>query len=425
MRLDLDIHHVRDLAWGAATRLKRGLLNVDRAALGEHLLQDQRLTRVQLELTRPFESCRIGPIYDIVEPRVKSSPGGVNFPGALDPIGPAGEGATSVLRGMAVTMIDPRGVAGETHTILDLTGPSIDGSASGLLSRYASLHHLVIVPSTADDLDEPERLNALRVAVLRAATYLARAAAGEPPDERESFALASVDAALPRVVFVYQVHSHQRPTLRDEPILYGDNVRHLLPTVLHPNEVLDGALLPSYKASAMETLGVQNHPVVLELYRQHGRTIDFAGVVATVAHQTVSERERGALMASNLVAHVLRAQGAVFSKAGGGAPHVDMAQTANRCEALGVRTTLLSWDLTSEGGGGEGSALFNFPTLDAIVNYGSDGFAFDVPPVERVITAPDRPEEAARLQGPLRIKANRICGAMDQLGGGRLTAAKY
>jgi glycine reductase len=425
MDLRLRMHDIRDVAWGGATRLEGGYLTMDRAALAEHLLQDPRLVAVDCELARPFESCRIGPIFDVVEPRARTVAGAVNFPGALDPVGPVGDGSTVVLRGMAVTMLDPRGNAGETHSLLDLTGPRLDAGASGPLSRYAALHHLVLLPRTAEGLAEPDRLHALRVAVLRAAVYLARSANAAEPDATESFSLVPVDDSLSRVAYVYQLHSHQRPTLPGEPILYGDNARHLLPTLLHPNEVLDGAVLPSYKASAMETYGTQNHPMVLELYRQHGRALNFVGVVATVAHQTVSERERGALMASNLVAYALHANAAVFSKAGGGAPHVDMAQTAHRCERLGVKTALLSWDLTSEGGGGDSSALFNFPELDAIVNYGSDGFAFDLPPVERAIAPSDRPDAAERLRGWCRVKANRICGAMDQLGSGRLTAAKY
>ena len=57
------------------------------------------------------------------------------------------------------------------------------------------------------------------------------------------------------------------PTELDEPILYGDNVRSLLPTVLHPNEVLDGAVIAPYWAFGAETYSVQNHPVVSHINR--------------------------------------------------------------------------------------------------------------------------------------------------------------
>ena len=146
-------------------------------------------------------------------------------------------------------------------------------------------------------------------------------------------------------------------------------------------------------------------------------------MVVTCAHQTLEERERAVTMAANLVAYTLRASGAVFTKAGGGAPHVDMAQAAHRLEQLGVRTTLLAWDTASAGSGDEGGALFNYPDLDAIVNFGSNGFSFTLPAMER--TLPSRPELAAALAGPLELPVLSICGCMDQTGSGRLTAATY
>src|SRR5262249_54264303 len=157
-----------------------------------------------------------------------------------------------------------------------------------------------------------------------AAAWLANEAAQGEPAETETFELAPVgqdsartappepivsvskdegpaaSARLPKVVYVFQIHSHQRPTVAGEPLLYGDNARHLLPVLLHPNEVLDGAVLQGYNARG--TYIVQNHPVILELYRRHGDDLDFGGVVAVVAHQTAEERERSAVMASNLVA---------------------------------------------------------------------------------------------------------------------------
>jgi glycine reductase len=186
--------------------------------------------------------------------------------------------------------------------------------------------------------------------------------------------------------------------------------------------VLDGAVLPGYNAMGIETYAIQNHAVILELYRRHGRDLDFAGVVATVAHQTVLERERAVIIASNLVRHILRADGVVLSKSGGGAPHVDMAEVARRCEQLGVRTSLLAWEV-SEGGGSEGAALFNHPEVDAVVNFGPNGHAFALPAVERVITSGNH--SAGKLAGALKANANRLTGVMDQLGSGTLTAARY
>ncbi len=419
MRLEWEIHPVERVQWGDTTAYEGGVLTVARNALARHLCEDSRLAHVDLELAAPGESCRVAPVFDVVEPRAKLT-GGVDFPGVLGPATAAGQGRTAVLRGAAVVILDPAGDPRLQNAVLDLSGPAT------VLSRYGATHNLVIIPHFAAGLERTEQRHALRVAVLRAAVYLARAvaAADRPPATREVFELTPVERpGLPRVAYVYQVHSHQYPTQPGEPVLYGDNVRHLLPTILHPNEVLDGAVVRNYRAIGMETYSIQNHPVIRALYARHGHELDFAGVVVTVAHNTLGERERAVTMAANLVAHVLRAQGAMLSKAGGGAPHVDMAQVAHTLEGLGVRTTLLAWELSSTGSGDEGGALFNYPDLDAIVNFGSNGFRYELPAVERVIAG--RPDMAAHLVGPLEVDVLSICGAMDQLGGGRLTAVTY
>ena len=217
---------------------------------------------------------------------------------------------------------------------------------------------------------------------------------------------------LPRVAYVCQIHSHQRPTGVDEGILYGDPIRRMLPTLVHPNELLDGAVVRGFMGRNATTWAVQNHPVIRALYAQHGRTLWFAGVVVTVAQATEPERVRSALIASGLVAHVLGADGVVLTKIGGGAPHVDMAQAAAQCEALGVKTTLVVEDMSTDGSA-EGMLLFNFPGMDALVNVGSGQEPLTLPAMERVVAAGDLAE---RLRGEIRVTYGTLCGAIEQIG---------
>jgi glycine reductase len=331
MRLELLNYDIRSLEWAAQTSLSDGHLRIAREDLVTELLQDQRLAGVSAELVHPGESCRILGVSDIVEPRARVEPPGRDFPGALGPILSVGSGTTRVLRGMAVTITHPlERLPG--HVVDMRSAPLIDHSASEL-SRFAGLHHLVLLPQLADGVVGDDAHNTLRLAVLRAAVWLARSVGDDvKADARASFSLEPVSEDLPRVAYVYQLHSHQRPTVPGEPVLYGDNCRHLLPTILHPNEVLDGAVLRAYGYSNMETYGIQNHGVILDLYARHGVDLNFAGVVVYVANQLAEERQRATLIASNLVKHTLRADGAVFTKSGGGAPNVDMALIAERCE---------------------------------------------------------------------------------------------
>lgn len=181
----------------------------------------------------------------------------------------------------------------------------------------------------------------------------------------------------------------------------------------HPNEILDGALVNAYRGGVNETYVFQQQPVIKELYRRHGKSLCFVGVVLTICHSTGPERERSAAMAANLVKSVLGADGVILTKAGGGAPEIAMAQTADECEARGVRTALIIWQLHSADLGG---ALFNLPRVDAIVGTGSVWESISLPPVQRIIGRRVALPTGAPADGEIdRIKW-RIPGATDQLG---------
>jgi glycine reductase len=220
------------------------------------------------------------------------------------------------------------------------------------------------------------------------------------------------------VAYVFQIHSHQRPTGVDEGILYGDPVRRMLPTIVHPNEVLDGAVLRGFMGRSVTTWATQNHPMIRALYAAHGRTLWFAGVVVTVAQATEPERVRSAFMAADLVAHTLGADGAVLTKIGGGAPHVDMAQAASQCEALGVKTTAVVEDMSTDGSA-EGMLLFDLPGVDSLVNVGSSQEPIVLPAMERIVGADDL---APKLLGESRATYGGLCGAIEQVGATRVMA---
>src|SRR5438067_6611304 len=155
-RLEWQAHTVRALRWGVATALANGVLTVDRAALAAHLLEDRRLASVELELAAPGEPCRIGPVFDVVEPRAKQDPAIPDFPGAIGPLAAVGYGATTVLRNAAVTLVDP-GPWGLYRSYIDCAGPvQPPRGAVRPLSCYAELHHVVVLPRLAPDLDRAD-----------------------------------------------------------------------------------------------------------------------------------------------------------------------------------------------------------------------------------------------------------------------------
>jgi glycine reductase complex component B subunit alpha and beta len=416
MRLELAWSVVDDLAAGFATRLAGRRLEVDVDGLRALLSADARLARIRLDLVHPGERCRIGRVFDVIAPRAKLD--GDDFPGVLGAVARAGHGTTLALDGVAVVATDQQTDNVGTLAVIDMAGPNAE------LSAFGRTHNVVISAWPAPGAERADYLAAVRLAALKAAVYLARAAREAKPDRVEGFELPPSPrvppelAHLPRVAYVFQIHSHQRPTGVDEGILYGDPVRRMLPTIVHPNEVLDGAVLRGFMGRSVTTWATQNHPMIRALYAAHGRTLWFAGVVVTVAQATEPERVRSAFMAADLVAHTLGADGAVLTKIGGGAPHVDMAQAASQCEALGVKTTAVVEDMSTDGSA-EGMLLFDLPGVDSLVNVGSSQEPIMLPAMDRVVGADDL---APKLLGESRATYGGLCGAIEQVGLTRVMA---
>jgi len=366
----------------------------------------------------PGERVRIGRVFDVIAPRAKLD-GGVDFPGVLGPIEKVGQGRTLALAGVAVVATDQQAdpIAGAL-AVIDMDGPN------AALSTFGRTHNLVISAWPAPGTERSEYLAAVRLAALKAGVLLARTAADAEPSRVEVFDLPPSPrvpaelAHLPRVAYVFQIHSHQRPTGVDEGILYGDPIRRMLPTIVHPNEILDGGVLRGFMGRNATTWAVQNHPIIRRLYAEHGRTLWFAGVVVTVAQATEPERVRSAFLTAGLVAHTLGADGALLTKIGGGAPHVDMAQAAAHCEALGVKTTVMVEDMSTDGSA-EGMILFDFPGVDAMVNVGAGQEILAFPAMDRVIGADDL---VPRLKGEMRATYGTLCGAIEQIGATRVMA---
>jgi glycine reductase len=426
MQLTLAIHLISEIRFDSQARLNGATLCVSKEELRRLVLEDSSFAGVDFEIVRAGESCRAGPVFDIVEPRAKGLDGSPDWPGILGAPETAGAGTTHVLQGAAVTLLreqstgDSRGAVGY---VLEMSGAPAQGS------RYAALNHLILVPHTRTELPEHARQRAYRIAQLKVAVHLARAGLAATPARTEALDIsASSDdarAGLPRVAYVGQLFSRQRKPQLDEPILYGTDTDGMLPVVLHPNEWLDGAVAPSYHCSlgGAETYFYQNHPVIMELYRRHhAKELNFAGTVATIASANNFDRERNCRFAANLVKWALKADAAILTKFGGGVPHTDLSETARLLENMGVKTAVQVTDLAGDRRV-ESALLFNFPEVDAIVCIGGNSTSWKVPRVERVIAANSGLAEV--LAGPFELESLNAVGVANQQGASRLRAMVY
>jgi glycine reductase complex component B subunit alpha and beta len=426
MQLTLAQHPITDIRFGASTCLDDSVLVVDEKALREIVLQDASLVGVDFAIARPGESCRAGPIFDVVEPRAKEPGIGSDFPGIIGAPTTAGIGTTHVLTGAAVSVLgemrpDPTRPA--TGRLLEMSGRAADGS------HYSTLQHLVVLPHTTPGLPRQTILKAYRIAGIRAAVYLAQAALDHTPQSLHTFdpigPLVPGRDGLPRVAYIGQIFSRQRRPAVDEPILYGTNTDGMLPLLLHPDEWLDGALVPSLSSwfGGTETYFYQNHPIVLELYQRHqARQINFVGTVATVAGSEHFDRQRQCHAAASLVKWTLNADGVVLTKYGGGLPHTDLAETARLLETMGVKTSVMVTDAARDRRV-ESALLFNVPEVNAIVYNGGHGTEYEIPKVDRVIAS--TPELIELLGGPLNVHASEILGVTNQQGASRMRSLVY
>jgi len=432
MRLDLDIIRIKDVQFGPQTQIQDRVLTINEVELKQLLLKDRRFASIEIALAHPGEPCRVVQVVDAVEPRAKTD-GGSDFPGAVGPIATAGSGHTCVLEGTAVLMSDYR-EARETTTSNDPNGEIVDMIGPGAdISVYGKTHNIVLLPLPSATTSTLDYLAALKLAGLKTAAYLGRAGKGVAPDRTESFDLPPVaqpangQARLPRVAYIFQIYTQQFDPIPGEPILYGGQADGIAPTLLHPNEIFDGALTSQLPALNVQTYHIQNHAMIRELYRRHGKELWFSGVIVTTAPNNVPDIERTSSLAAGLAKNQLGADAVVLTKIGGGAPELTMARTAQRCEQSGIRTTIamlhMGADIKDARFGA--TTIFSMPEVDAIVSMGGPFMELTLPAVPRVLGRPG-PGPLGEAIGREQVRVIRwIKGSQCQLGSGMLKAVRY
>ena len=432
MRLELNILKIRDVQFADKTAVSEGVLSINYSQLQALLLEDRRFGGVEIELAYPGERCRIVQVLDVIEPRAKTSDGDEDFPGAVGRQVPAGKGSTCVLQGTAVVISDYSGIKQGASS--DPNGEVIDMFAPGAeMSPYGKTHNIVLLATPADGVSTQEYRAALKIAGLKTSAYLAKAGQGVKPDQTEVFELPPLteisegSAKLPRIVYIFQILTLQFEPIPGEPVLYGRNVPDIVPTLIHPNEIFDGAVIAPHRALLVQTYHIQNHPIIKELYRRHGKEISFAGVIIMTAPNNLADIERVSNIASCLAKYTLGADGAVLTKTGGGAPELTMARTAQRCEQLGIRTAIAMLHLGADIKDTKYGAvtIFSMPEVDAIVSMGVPFVEFTLPAADRIIGRSRLSQEGLSPQGEMVRAIRWVNGSMCQLGSTTQKAVRY
>lgn len=430
MKLQIDSIDIKDMCIGPKTYVSDHILHINLRELEEIILRDRRIESVGLDLVYPGDRVRIVNVVDVIQPRCKIDQEDGDFPGWLGRLRIAGEGKTRSLRGVSIVLSN-RCSKRPYSPIIDMFGMGAE------MGRYGRMKNICIDPISSENIDERDFESAVKLAGLKTAVYLAKAAEGHAIDQSEIYELNipgilhGEKSNLPRVVCYYQLHTPQHNYQgRPDPILYGTDVDTLLPTLIHPNEILDGALVSPQTMRCIDTYSIQNHAVIKELYKRHGKELIFGGVVVGVASLEPIQRQRMAMMAANIIANGLGAAGAILTKVFGGMPHADVALTAEACESLGIKTALFIMLWHSIGSIAD-EVYFNSESLDAIINVGQICERFILPRADRIlggtadtrISNPDFVQKADDKS--IDIEAFLLAGVIGMLGDTNTVAVEY
>ena len=426
MRLEMAEFPVRRIRLGAAYRYQDGLLEVDGDDLVQRVLRDPRIQTAKLDVVTPGEPVRVTGIRDVVEPRAKFGDAKQVFPGVLGPVTPVGNGLTHRLSGMAVLATAAyegpvrAGTGVQRSAILDMWGRGAEAS------RFSALNHLVIIMEVREGLGELEAHNAIQNAEFETARKIAETTEGLTPARTETYDLNASAQRRPRIVLIQGcITQAQQP--HSGMAYYGLPIRESLPTSIHPNELLDGAVTPNTTrgiAYYPTSWDWQNHPLAMGLYRDHaaGR-VSFAGMILErISYETHQAKEVVAHNAAQL-ARSLGADAALITWTGSGNAFVEIMLTIRACERLGIKTVLVTYEYGGKDGV-DSPLLFYAAEATAVVSTGSRDRWIDLPEAEkvvgpydaiRVLSYPGAPSIPARAALTLDAR-DMIIGGVDNWG---------
>ncbi|MCC7484878.1 MAG: hypothetical protein IT529_07780 [Burkholderiales bacterium] len=425
--LTVEAYPVTDVAFGDRTVLEGSRLTVRIADLERFAGEEEALAGLEAAVARPGESTRIIHALDAVEAMTKVAGPGSVYPGFLGPAVTVGRGITRKLTGMLVLSTtefpEPTsGGLGYREGIIDMCGPGQP------YCQASDRINLVLSYRPRPGATNLQVDDAVRRATLSIAHFVAQASTGLPAERSRRYVLHPVSADLPRVVYIDQIMSQ---TLMTRTFVYGSELGDGLPTLIHPNELIDGAIVSgNYKnLQKVATYLHCDKPLMRELYRRHGVDLDFAGIVVNRGHRdTFALKEFGAQYSAKL-AKLLGAQGAVIAFEGGGGATVDFMLTVRACAEIGVQPVAEMFEHAAAGSG-EFPIVYHVPQADAIVSRGAAAEMITAPAVERVLGGSKRLslyggaviEDASR---GFTVATDEYWGVNWQLGESRFVAREY
>jgi len=431
LKLELGYIQIKDIQFSKECKVENGTLYVDPDAVKAYLYEDDDVKAwvkdFSFDIAKPGESVRITPVKDVIEPRVKvEGPGGV-FPGVISKVETVGSGKTHVLRGMAVVTAGK--IVGFQEGIIDMSGPGAD------YTPFSKLLNLVVVAEPAEGYQDHkhEYEHAVRIAGLRAATYIGELGREVTPDETAEFETYGIKEGmekmpnLPRVAYVHMLQSQG---LLHDTYVYGVDAKRSLTTILLPTETMDGAIISGNCVSACDkntTYHHLNNPVVANLFAAHGKTLNYVCNIITNENVYLADKQRSSDWTAKLC-RLLDLDGALVSQEGFGNPDTDLIMNCKKIELQGVKTVIITDEYAGQDGKSQSLADAD-PLADAVVTGGNANEVIVLPKMDKVIGTLDYVDVIAgghagslRPDGTIEAELQVITGATNEMGFNRLSA---
>ncbi len=428
MRLELGKIFIKDVQFGSETKVEQGVLYINKQALLDAVGGDTRLKSIEIDIAKPGEETRIMPVKDVIEPRVKvEGPGGI-FPGVISKVDVVGSGRTHVLKGAAVVTAGK--IVGFQEGIIDMSGPGAD------YTPFSKTLNVVILCTPVDNLQQHEHEQAVRMVGLKAATFIGEAGRNVTPDEVKVYeTLPLLEGAkqypgLPRVGYVYML---QTQGLMHDTYVYGVDAKRIVPTLIYPTEVMDGAILSGNCVSACDKNPTYNHlnnPIIEDLYERHGKDYNFVGVIITNENVTLADKERSSNWTAKL-AEYLNLDAVIVSEEGFGNPDTDLMMNCKKLTAKGIKTVLVTDEYAGRDGASQSLADAD-KAADAVITGGNANEVILLPPMKKIIGYTEPADTIAggfdgslRPDGSIMAELQVITGATSEIGMNKLSATQY
>ena len=428
MRLELGHVLINDVQFGNETKIDNGVLYVNKEELIALIKEDEHLKEVDVDIARPGESVRITPVKDVVEPRVKVEGNGGVFPGILSKVDVVGSGKTNVLKGCAVVTTGK--IVGFQEGIVDMTGPGAD------YTPFSKLNNVVLICEPIDGLKQHDHEKAVRFAGFKAAAYLAEAAKTLKPDNVEVYEvdtyLESVNKYpnLPKIGYIQML---QTQGLLHDTYVYGVDAKQIVPTIMYPTEIMDGAIVSGNCVSACDkntTYHQMNNPVIHDLLAVHGKEVNFVGVIITNENVYLADKERSSNWTAKL-AEYLGLDGVIVSQEGFGNPDTDLIMNCKKIEQKGIKTVIITDEYAGRDGASQSLADAD-KLANAVVTGGNANEVIELPPMDRVIghvnfvdTIAGGFDGSLHEDGSITVELQAITGATNEVGFNKMSTKGY